>query len=215
MAVWGLYVLAFWFVTLMLTVFSLITQNAYGGLSLNTVLGIGVVGSSGILELWLHEVIRAAPMLVPSAGAVWGFLSAFTMYSVFTAFGGFEANQLLFFTIQPFLAVNVLAHVILIKHSISTARTFWSFRETEPDARIEALRDMVRPTIIAFGVAAGLLFVSALIVYVATGDQYNPAVMHMDMVSEDGMIRMAELVYHIVSVAWTEPDWDQIQNALV
>ena len=80
MAVWGLYVLAFWFVTLMLTVFSLITQNAYGGLSLNTVLGIGVVGSSGILELWLHEVIRAAPMLVPSAGAVWGFLSAFTMY---------------------------------------------------------------------------------------------------------------------------------------
>ena len=178
-------------------------------------LGIGVVGSSGILELWLHEVIRAAPMLVPSAGAVWGFLSAFTMYSVFTAFGGFEANQLLFFTIQPFLAVNVLAHVILIKHSISTARTFWSFRETEPDARIEALRDMVRPTIIAFGVAAGLLFVSALIVYVATGDQYNPAVMHMDMVSEDGMIRMAELVYHIVSVAWTEPDWDQIQNALV
>ena len=109
----------------------------------------------------------------------------------------------------------MLAHVILIKHSISTARTFWSFRETEPDARIEALRDMVRPTIIAFGVAAGLLFVSALIVYVATGDQYNPAVMHMDMVSEDGMIRMAELVYHIVSVAWTEPDWDQIQNALV
>ena len=224
-ALWGMYMTAFWFAMLVLAIFAMVagTSGGFDYIFSPAVAGelqVEPKGASGILELWLHEVIRAIPMLIPGAGAVWGFIVAFTAYPLFSAimtpeylaFSG--TGALLFFVLQPFLAANALAHVILIKHSITWAKTLWSLRDME-DGRIDALRDLVKPTSIAVGVAIACLFVSATIVYVSTIDAYSPAAMHLDMIGDGAIEKMAGLVYRTVSLFWVEPDWDNVQEALL
>lgn len=224
-ALWGAYMAAFWFALMVLTLVGMVAGSSGG---FDYVFNSAVAGdletspreTSGILELWLHEVIRAAPMLVPGAGAIWGFVIAFTAYPLFSAimtpeylaFSG--TGALLFFVLQPVLAANALAHVILIKHSITWTKTFWNMRGME-DGRLDALRALAKPTMMAFGVAIGCLFLSATIVYVATGDQYSPAAMHLNLIEDGAVEKMAGLVYRAVSLTWIDPDWDNVQDALL
>lgn len=225
MALWGSYMGAFWIAMLILTLITFVI-GASGGL--DAVFGSAIAGNlqterhgaSGILELWMYEVIRGAPMLIPGAGAVWGFVVAFTGYPLFSILmspsimGTTETGPLLFFVIQPLLAVNVLAHVILMKHSITWAMALWSMREME-DGRLDMIRELVKPTIIAFGIAAACLFLASTITYMATEGQYSPAAMHMELIENGAIEKMAELIYRAFSLVWTEPDWNSIEDALL
>ena len=224
-ALWGSYMGAFWFTLLLLTLIAYVI-SAPGGL--DSIFNSAIAGdlradkneASGILELWLDEIIRGAPMLIPGAGAVWGFLVAFTGYPLFsvlmspTIVGNSATGPLLFLVVQPILAVNVLAHVILMKHSITWAKTLWSLRDME-DGRLDALRELAKPTLIGFGIAMLCLFLASAITYVALEGEYSPAAMHIELIEDGAIEKMAGLIAKAVSLIWTEPDWDSIEDALI
>ena len=224
MALWGSYMGAFWFTMMVLSLIGIVVgapgalDNAFSYVAGD--LQTKQYEASGILELWLHEIIRAAPMLIPGAGAVWGFIVAFTGYPLFTILISpdvlltNETGGLLFFVVQPLLAANVLAQIILMKHSITWARALWSMREME-DGRLEVIRGLAKPTVIAFGIAIACLFLSATITYIATEGQYSPAAMHMELIDNGAIEKMGELLYRGLSLVWTEPDWDNIEDALL
>ena len=225
MALWGSYMGVFWLAMLILALIAF-AIGASG--ELDTVFGSAIAGdlqteqhkASGILELWLHEIIRGAPMLIPGAGAVWGFAVAFTGYPLFSILmapgiaGAAKTGPLLFFAIQPILAANVLAHIILMKHSITWARALWGMRDME-DGRLDIVRGLAKPTAMAFGIAVACLFLAATMTYMATEGQYSPAAMHVELIENGAVEKMAGLVYRAFSLVWTEPDWDSIEDALL
>ena len=216
--IWGIYMLVFW----MVLAFVIVTTNtAPIYITLLPDVSLKVIGASGILELWIHEVMRSAPMLIPGVGAVYGFLVALTSYSTFEFLGGFDTRETgLILALQPVLALNVLANVILIKYSIVTTRTLIGLRHVQPDMRLDVLRDLVGPTLIVSVVAMGLLFASSILVYDSTGDQYSPAAMNLDFIYNDqGIEKMVELFYVVFFQSGVLPefefDWDEIQEALI
>ena len=224
-ALWGIYMLAFWFTLLLLMVVSFTAAGSGGvdaivGATIGEGLSTDRNEATGILELWLDELIRGAPMLIPGAGVVWGILVAFTAYPLFSLLtsvsimGSSDSAFLLLFVIQPILALNVLAHVILMKHSITWVKTLWSLRDMEI-GRIDAIRDRVKPTLIAFGVAALCLFLASTITFVAVEGYYSPAAMQMELIDDGAIEKMSSLVYKVIILAWTEPDWDSIEDALI
>ena len=224
-ALWGIYMLAFWFTLLLLIVISF-TAGTGGGVDeiVGATIGDGLSTerneATGILELWLDELIRGAPMLIPGAGVVWGILVAFTAYPLFSLLtsasimGSSDSAFLLLLVIQPILALNVLAHIILMKHSLTWVKTLWSLRDMEI-GRIDAIRDRVKPTLIAFGVAALCLFLASTITFIAVEGYYSPAAMHMELIDDGAIEKMSDLVYRIFVLTWTEPDWDSIEDALI
>ena len=225
MALWGSYMGAFWIALLLLTLIAY-AISATGELEsiFNSTIASDLQTSrneaSGILELWLDEIIRAAPMLIPGVGAVWGFLVAFTGYPLFSLLmspdimGSSDTSQLLFFVVQPILAANVLAHIILIKHSITWTKTLWGLRDME-DGRLDMIRELVKPTLIGFGIAVACLFLAATITYVALDGQYSPAAMHMELIDDGAVEKMVELLSRAVPLVWTEHDWETIEDALI
>ena len=230
MALWGAYMLAFYLSLVVFGIVALIALATHNIGSIDTSILDGLSyqtdETSGILELWLHEIMRAAPMLVPGAGAVWGFIVAFTSYPAFIFLTDHSnlvptgTGAMIFFAAQPFLAPNVLAHIILMKHSITWAKAIWSMRYMDNDGRLETARTLARPTAIGAGVAIACLLASAVIVYVASGDAYSPAAINLGLIADGAIEKMAGFIYHIAGLAgveteWTTPDWDEVLEALL
>ena len=77
--------------------------------------------ASGILEIWLHEIMRSAPVLIPGFGVLWGVLSSigFAHASFFVIENGTTTlspgHILIFF---PFLSLYMLAQGIMIRRGI-------------------------------------------------------------------------------------------------
>ena len=227
-ALWGTYMLAFWLASVLFAVVLFSTAFSGGGAvfdaALRGMFDVSQHGTSGILEIWMHELMRAAPMLIPGAGVAWGFVVAFTSYPLFSILaspgylGGFDYGILLLLVLQPVLAANVLAHVILMRYSIMWARALWNMRGME-DGRLEVVKGLAKPTAMAFGVAAGCLFLAATITYVATGDSYSPAAMHMEMIQEGAAEKMVIVIQETIMLLFGnpefDPDWDEVQEALL
>ena len=79
MALWGAYMLVFYLSLVVFGIVALVALATHNIGSIDTSILDGMSyqtgETSGILELWMHELMRAAPMLVPGAGAVWGFIA--------------------------------------------------------------------------------------------------------------------------------------------
>ncbi len=89
---------------------------------------------SGILEIWWHEIMRSAPVLIPGFGAVWGILSSMGFaHSVFfmSENGMFAMGPQFMFVTFPFLSLYLLAQCIMIRRGILILMALRQPAETE------------------------------------------------------------------------------------
>ena len=79
------------------------------------------VPASGILEIWLHEIMRSAPVLIPGFGALWGVLSGIgyahaSFFMIENSMVMLSAEHM--FVLLPFLSLYMLAQGIMIRRGV-------------------------------------------------------------------------------------------------
>ena len=151
---------------------------------------------SGILEIWLHEVMRSAPVMIPGFGVFWGVLSGvgFAHTSFFVMEKGISGTAVEHLVLLfPFLSLHMLAQGIMIRrgilvilelvrhdnsvempdvptHESATAST-WGEQESTHESFIQGRFAIItKPILRDVGIFFALLFASAVITFIAWGD---------------------------------------------
>ncbi len=151
------------------------------------------VSVSSILEIWWHEIMGSAPVLIPGFGALWGILSSMGFaHSVFfmSENGMFAMGPQFMFVTFPFLSLYLLAQCIMIRRGIlilmalrqpaETEEVTAAYHEPEQTAGwsesgngygismlVDKLAPMAKPFLRDAGIFFALLFVSAILTFVA------------------------------------------------
>ena len=158
-------------------------------------LAVQAAPASGILELWLHEIMRSGPALIPGFGAFWGVLSGIgfahtSFFMIERGVSNLAAEHLLL--LFPVLSLHMLAQGIVIRRGVliilnllhrdsfeepeapyheSATASAWGEQEGVP--QVETTTDLMptlKPILRDIGIFFALLFASAVLTFVVWGD---------------------------------------------
>ena len=191
---------------------------------------------SGILEIWLHEIMRGAPVLIPGFGVLWGVFSSMGFaQSVFfmSDHSMFAMGPQFMFVVFPFLSLYMLAQCIMIRRGIlilmalrQPAETRVAYHESEQTAEwsesnggydISVLRDklapMAKPFLRDTGIFFALLFVSAILTFVAWGDVPSSTTLQAHW-TYDGMLEYWLSLPDRIGEFVPDIDWDAMVSTV-
>ena len=150
---------------------------------------------NGILEIWIHELMRSGPTMIPGFGAAWGILSGigFAHTSFFVMGNGSEYSPLYGIFLFPFLSLHIFAQGVMIRrgiliileiknggygtkddysqYSTSAMAAEWGGQEADHvSANPNRFMPIIKPFLRDLGIFMALLFASAAITFLAWGD---------------------------------------------
>ncbi len=150
--------------------------------------------ASGILEIWLHETMRSAPVLIPGFGVLWGVLSGIghahaSFFMIEHSMVTLSAEHML--VLLPFLSLYMLAQGIMIRrgvlfmlelvrhdgaeepyHESAMMASAWGEQEASRGSSdlVSRLSPMAKPFLRDVGIFFALLFASATLTFVVWGE---------------------------------------------